>query len=329
MTWLVTGGAGYVGAHVVREFLAADIPVTVLDDLSTGQLAFIPAKVSFTRGTVLDGSVLERVFTEHSVTGVVHLAGSTDDAGSVLRPLHSYEQNVDGTSVLLAAMQDKGVGKIAFASSTAVYGMPTAEVLTEDLPPAPRTPFGESKLICEWLLRDQTVAAALAHTTLRLPDVVGTAEPTIFDPRSHAPLAAVFEALGQGRAPVITGDEHATPDGTLVREFVHAGDVALAIVAAVRRMDAGEPLETVYNLGTGEGISQRQLLEAVASGTGLAFEPEIGPGAAGTPARIVASSALAARDLGWAQRHPLDRMIATAWAARAAATEPDRALGAS
>ena len=311
MTWLVTGGAGYIGAHVVRQFLAADIPVTVLDDLSTGQLAFIPAKVSFTRGTVLDGSVLERVFGEHEVTGVVHLAGSTDDRGSVARPLHSYEQNVDGTSVLLAAMQDKGVNRMVFTSSVAVYGAPAVDVLTEDLPPAPRTPFGETKLICEWLLRDQTVAAGLRHTTLRLPDVIGSIEPTIFDPRSHAPLAPVFEALEQGRAPVIAGSE--------VRDLVHADDVALAILGAVRRMDADQPLESVYNLGSGTGISDAELLAAVGRATGTALEPGAASGPEGASARVVASGELAARDLDWLMRHPLDEMVASAWASRRAA----------
>jgi len=312
MTWLVTGGAGYIGAHVVRQFLAADIPVTVLDDLSTGQLAFIPAKVSFTRGTVLDGSVLERVFSEHAVTGVVHLAGSTDDTGSVARPLHTYEQNVDGTSVLLAAMQDKGVTRLVFTSSVAVYGNPSVEVLTEDLPPAPVTPFGESKLICEWLLRDQTVAAGLRHTTLRLPDVIGSTETTIFDPRSHAPLTAVFAALEQGRPPIV-----ADPS---VRDYVHPDDVALAILAAVKRMDADEPLEPVYNLGSGAGTSTSDLLAAVARATGVAVGAEVAATPAGTEQRVVASTALAARDLDWRARHPLDDMVATSWAARRAAT---------
>jgi UDP-glucose 4-epimerase len=315
MTWLVTGGAGYIGAHVVRAFLAADIPVTVLDDLSTGQLGFIPAKVSFTRGTVLDGSVLERVFTEHSVTGVVHLAGSTDDAGSVRRPLHTYEQNVDGTSVLLAAMQDKGVKRLVFTSSIAVYGTLTTPLLTEDLPPAPRTPFGESKLICEWLLRDQTVAAGLQYTILRLPEVIGTAAPTIFDPRSHAPLAALFEAAEKGLD---------VTDDAGVRDYVDADDVALAILEAVKRMDAGEPLETAYNLGSGSGTSAAELRAAVerATGTtvaGVTIEAHTGAHPATGAPNAVASGELAARDLNWRMRHPLDEMVATSWAARRAA----------
>ncbi len=310
MTWLVTGGAGYIGAHVVRQFLAADIPVTVLDDLSTGQLAFIPAKVSFTRGTVLDGSVLERVFSEHAVTGVVHLAGSTDEAGSVRRPLHTYEQNVDGTSVLLAAMQDKGVNRIVFTSTTAVYGAPMVDLLTEDLPPAPRTPFGESKLVCEWLLRDQTVAAGLRHTTLRLPEVIGSSEATIFDPRSHAPLAGLFAAAEQGG---VLADE------TGVGDYVHPDDVALAILEAVKRLDADAPLESAYNLGSGVGTSTAELRSAVARATGVTADPDGIPPSDDAAPRAVASGAWAARDLDWRMRHPLDDMVASSWAAHRAA----------
>jgi UDP-glucose 4-epimerase len=138
VTWLVTGGAGYIGAHVVREFLAADMRVTVLDDLSTGQLGFVPGRVSFTRGTILDGALLERIFDEHDVTGVVHVAGFKYAGVSVQRPLHTYEQNVDGTTVLLAAMQDRGVGKMVFSSSAAVYGTPDVDLVTEDTPKAPQ-----------------------------------------------------------------------------------------------------------------------------------------------------------------------------------------------
>ena len=180
-------------------------------------------------------------------------------------------------------------------------------VLTEDLPPAPRTPFGESKLVCEWLLRDQTVAAGLRHTTLRLPDVIGSGETTIFDPRSHAPLAAVFAALEQGQAP-----------GTVGGDYVHADDVARAIIAAVKRMDADEPLETVYNLGSGTAVSRAELLAAVGRAMGISVQLDGAPRPENEVPQIVASSGLAARDLDWRMRHPLDEMVATSWAAHRA-----------
>ncbi len=315
----MTGGAGYIGAHVVREFLAADIPVTVLDDLSTGELGFIPGRVSFTRGTILDGALLERVIEEHDVTGVVHVAGFKYAGVSVQRPLHTYEQNVDGTTVLLGAMQDRGVQKMVFSSSAAVYGTPDVDLVTEDTPKAPQSPYGESKLIGEWLLRDQEVAAGLRHTSLRYFNVVGSGDPSIRDVSPHNLFPLVFEALLSGATPRINGDDYPTPDGTNVRDYVHVSDIAKAHVAAAKRLDAGEPLEAAYNLGSGSGVSVAEIMAAIARVTGIAFEPEVAPRRPGDPPRIVANGDLAARDLDWRMRHSLDDMVASAWAARTAA----------
>lgn len=319
MTWLVTGGAGYIGAHVVREFLDAGMPVTVLDDLSTGRLGFLPGHVSFTRGTILDGSLLARVFDEHDVTGVVHVAGFKYAGVSVQRPLFTYEQNVDGTTVLLAAMQDRGVGRIVFSSSAAVYGTPDVDLVTEGTAKAPESPYGESKLIGEWLLRDQEVAAGLRHTSLRYFNVVGSGDPSIRDTSPHNLFPLVFDALVDGRTPRINGTDYPTPDGTCVRDYVHVSDIAKAHVAAARRLDADEPIERAYNLGSGSGVSVAEIMAAVARITGIPFEPELAARRPGDPPRIVANGDLAARDLDWAMRHSLDDMVASAWAARQAA----------
>jgi len=322
MTWLVTGGAGYIGSHVVREFVAAGMPVVVLDDLSSGRRPFLPADVPFARGSILDGALLQRVFAEHDVTGVVHLAGFKYAGVSVQRPLHTYEQNVDGTTVLLAAMQDSGVGLMVFSSSAAVYGTPDVDLVTEETPKAPESPYGETKLIGEWLLRDQERAAGLRHTSLRYFNVVGSGHPEVFDPSPHNLFPLVFDALLEGRAPKIYGDDYPTPDGTPVRDYVHVTDIALAHVAAAKRLEAGEPVEPAYNLGSGSGVSVAEIMAAVARVTGIAFEPEIAPRRAGDPPRIVASGELAARDLDWRMRHDLDEMVASAWnARRAAATD--------
>jgi UDP-glucose-4-epimerase len=320
VTWLVTGGAGYIGAHVVREFLAADMPVVVLDDLSSGREGFVPRGVPFARGTILDGALLQRVMDEHDVTGVVHIAGFKYAGVSVQRPLHTYEQNVDGTTVLLAVMQDRGVGKMVFSSSAAVYGTPDVDLVTEDTPKAPESPYGESKLIGEWLLRDQEIAAGLRHTSLRYFNVVGSGDPAIRDTSPHNLFPLVFDALAEGRLPRINGTDYPTPDGTCVRDYVHVSDIALAHVAAARRLDAGEPLERAYNLGSGAGVSVAEIMAAVARVTGIPFEPELGPRRAGDPPRIVANGDLAARDLDWRMRHSLDEMVSSAWAARQAAT---------
>ncbi len=320
MTWLVTGGAGYIGAHVVREFLAAGLPVVVLDDLSTGDTGFVPRAVPFARGTILDGSLVARVLDDHGVTGVVHVAGFKYAGVSVQRPLFTYEQNVDGTTVLLAAMQDRGVDRIVFSSSAAVYGTPDVDLVTEETPRVPQSPYGESKLIGEWLLRDQEIAVGLRHTSLRYFNVVGSGDPSIRDTSPHNLFPLVFEALVEGRAPTIHGDDYPTPDGTAVRDYVHVTDIARAHVAAARRLDAGEPLEPAYNLGSGSGSSVAEIMAAVARVTGIAFEPVVGPRRAGDPARIAADGSLAARDLDWRMRHSLDDMVASAWAARQAAT---------
>ena len=314
----MTGGAGYIGAHVVREFLAADIPVTVVDDLSTGQLGFLPGRVSFTRGTILDGALLEWVFDEHDVTGVVHVAGFKYAGVSVQRPLYTYEQNVDGTTVLLAAMQDRGVQKMVFSSSAAVYGTPDVEQVTESTPKAPQSPYGETKLIGEWLLRDQAFAAGLRHTSLRYFNVVGSGDPSIRDTSPHNLFPVVFDVLLGGETPQINGNDYPTPDGTAVRDYVHVADIAQAHVAAAKRLDAGEPVEAAYNLGSGAGVSVAEIMAAVARVTGIPFEPQVSPRRAGDPPRIVANGDLAARDLEWRMRHTLDDMVSSAWAARTA-----------
>jgi UDP-glucose 4-epimerase len=316
----VTGGAGYIGAHVVRAFREQGIDVVVVDDLSSGHEEFVPAGVPFYRGTILDGELLASVFAENAISGVVHVAGFKYAGVSVQRPLHTYEQNVTGTAVLLAAMQDAGVDAIVFSSSAAVYGTPDVDIVTEATPKSPESPYGESKLIGEWLLRDQGVAAGLRHTSLRYFNVVGSGERSLRDTSPHNLFPLVFDALVEGRTPRINGDDYPTPDGTCVRDYIHVADLAMSHVAAAKRLDAGEPMEPVYNLGSGDGVSVGQIMSTVAEVTGIAFTPEVGPRRPGDPARIVASGELAARDLDWKMRHTLEDMVRSAWEARQAAS---------
>ncbi|MDD9154234.1 UDP-glucose 4-epimerase GalE [Plantibacter flavus] len=319
MAWLVTGGAGYIGAHVVRAFQAEGIDVVVLDDLSSGHERFVPAGVPFVRGTLLDGSVLERTFSEFELSGVVHVAGYKYAGVSVQRPLHTYAQNVTATAMLLAAMEERRVERIVFSSSAAVYGTTDVDLVTEDTPKAPESPYGESKLIGEWLLRDQGVATGLRHTSLRYFNVVGSGTDEVYDTSPHNLFPLVFDALLAGRTPRINGDDYPTPDGTCVRDYLHVADLAAAHVAAAKRLDAGESLEAAYNLGSGDGSSVGEIMTAMAEVTGIDFTPEIMPRRAGDPARIVASGALAARDLDWRMRHDLRQMVESAWRARRAA----------
>ena len=318
MTWLVTGGAGYIGAHVVRAFTAVGLEAVVLDDLSSGHEEFVPAGIPFVRGSVDDADVVADTIARHGVEGVVHLAGFKYAGVSVDRPLHTYRQNVAGTLTLLETMAEQGVDAIVYSSSAAVFGTPDVDLVTEQTPTSPESPYGESKLVGEWLLRDQGRAGGLRHTSLRYFNVVGSGTPDVYDTSPHNLFPLVFEALLAGRTPQIRGDDHPTPDGTCVRDYIHVADLADAHVAAARALADGGALEPVYNLGSGDGLSVREIMTAVARVTGIDFEPEITARRPGDPARIVASGELAARDLGWQMRHSIDDMVRSAWDARSA-----------
>jgi UDP-glucose 4-epimerase len=316
MSWLVTGGAGYIGAHVVRAFEEVDLQAVVIDDLSSGHRAFVGPDTPFVEGTILDTDLVTRTCKEHAVEGVVHLAGFKYAGVSVQRPLHTYTQNVTGTASLLDAMGQAGVENIVFSSSAATFGTPHVEVVTEETPTSPESPYGESKLIGEWLIRDQAVATGLRHTSLRYFNVVGSGSDDLYDTSPHNLFPVVFEALIAGTTPRINGDDYDTPDGTCVRDYVHVTDLAMAHVVAARRLAAGDELAPVYNLGSGSGVSVRQIMDTVREVTDIDFTPEVGPRRAGDPARIVASGELAARDLEWQMRHDLRDMVASAWRAR-------------
>ncbi|RXZ72046.1 UDP-glucose 4-epimerase GalE [Agromyces albus] len=320
MSWLVTGGAGYIGSHVVRAFASRGIDVVVVDDLSSGRRSFLPEGTAFVQGTILDGSQLEMTFERFDVQGVVHLAGFKYAGVSVQRPLHTYRQNVTGTITLLAAMEARGVDRMVFSSSAAVYGTPDVDLVTEDTPKRPQSPYGESKLVGEWLIADQAVATGLRHTSLRYFNVVGSGTPQVFDVSPHNLFPLVFDALLDGRTPRINGNDYPTPDGTNVRDYLHVADLAEAHVVAAERLDSGKPIEPVYNLGSGTGVSVAEIMRAVADVTGIEFTPGIAPRRAGDPARIVASGDLAARDLEWRMRHSLAEMVESAWEARRAAS---------
>ncbi len=319
--WMVTGGAGYIGSHIVRALSAAGMTPVVLDDLSSGIEEFIPEGVAFVRTSILDTDAVADALREHSIDGVIHCAGFKYAGESVSRPLHTYRQNVTGTESLLDAMARAGVGRLVFSSSAGVYGTPPVERVTEGTATAPESPYGESKLIGEWLIRDQVRATSasdvpLAATSLRYFNVVGSGDDGVYDASPHNLFPKVIAALAAGEAPRINGTDYATPDGTCVRDYVHVSDIAAAHVVAARKLAAGEKLEPVYNLGSGEGASVFELVGALQTAAGSTAEPVIGPRREGDPARIVADGTLAARDLDWATRHSLKAMAASAWAAR-------------
>ena len=317
MTWLVTGGAGYIGSHVVRDLLGADIGVVVLDDLSTGRRGFVPEGVPFVEASLLDTDAVTRALKEYNATGVIHIAGFKFAGISVDKPLHTYQQNVIATMSLLDAMDAAGVRNVVFSSSSSVYGNAASGLVTEDTPFNPTSPYGESKVIGEWLLRNQGVARGLNHTSLRYFNVVGSGHTELPDVSPYNLFSMVFAGLERGEVPVIFGDDYETPDGTCVRDYIHVSDLAAAHVAAATRMAQGQSIEPAYNVGSGDGASVAEMMSAIARVMGNDFTPKIGPRRAGDPARVVASGALAARDLGWAMTHSVDEMISSALEARA------------
>jgi UDP-glucose 4-epimerase len=322
MTWLVTGGAGYIGSHVVKAFTAAGVDCLIVDSLASGHRSFVPPDVPLVVASILDTGTVARAMTEHHVTGVVHLAGFKYAGVSVREPLLTFEQNVEGTVSLLRAMETADVGHLVFSSSAAVYGTPKVERVTEETPTAPESPYGESKLAGEWLIRDQGIAKGLKHTSLRYFNVVGSGSPELYDSSPHNLFPLVLRALAAGQTPKIFGNDYSTPDGTCIRDYVHVSDLATSHVAAARALDSGVPLERVYNLGSGDGVSVRQIMDTVRQVTGIDFEPEIAPRRPGDPDRIVAAGDLAARDLDWRMRHTLEDMVSSAYRAQrlAAAT---------
>ena len=316
MTWLVTGGAGYIGAHVVHAMVAAGEPVVVLDDLSTGDadrlegLGSVPLVV----GSVRDRGLVRRVLREHAVQGVVHVAGKKQVAESVADPLTYYAENVEGLVALLESCHATGVRRFVFSSSAAVYGSPDTDPVGEDAPCRPLSPYGQTKLAGEWLLRDCATAWGLVATSLRYFNVAGAAQPRLGDVGAANLVPLVFAALDAGCPPVVFGDDHATPDGTGVRDYVHVADVAAAHLAAARALAAGSAGGT-YNVGRGAGCSVRDVLRVVATVTGADTTPTVAGRRSGDPASVVAAVDRIERELGFRARRDLHDMVASAWAA--------------
>ena len=319
MTWLVTGGAGYIGAHIVSSLRAAAIPVVVYDNLSTGVRSRIPDEVPFVEGDVRDRDLAVRVLGDHGVSGVIHLAARKSVPESVANPAQYYGENVAGFERLLDAMTEVGVNALVHSSSASVIGTPAGELVDEDEPTRPESPYGRTKLICEWMLADWAAAGRLDYLNLRYFNVAGAAAPELGDLGESNLIPMVFRALTEGRPPQVFGDDYPTRDGSCVRDFVHVVDVADAHVAAVRRLNreraAGRRLAGTYNVGRGEGVTVKEVLECVRRITGRPFSYEVGPRRAGDPAQVVGSVERIAGELGWRAKADLADMVTSAWAA--------------
>jgi UDP-glucose 4-epimerase len=314
---LVTGGAGYIGSHVVQQLRARGTPVVVLDNLATGFRQAVQ-DAPLVVGDVADRALVDRVIAGHGVGAVMHLAGSSVVPEAMREPLKYYGNNSAATRVLLEACLQAGVHRFIFSSSAAVYGMPPDGIARESAIPAPINPYGRSKLVCEWQLHDLAAASELRYVALRYFNVAG-ADPQgrIGQATARAmPLVKVAceHAVGKRGHLSVLGTDYPTPDGTGVRDYIHVSDLARAHLDALDYLAGGGDSQ-VLNAGYGHGYSVREVFASVqrAAGRPLVLREE--PRRAGDPPSVVAANERLREVLGWRPRFDdLDTMVRTALA---------------
>ncbi|GAA2722476.1 MULTISPECIES: UDP-glucose 4-epimerase GalE [Streptomyces] len=309
-TFLVTGGAGYVGSVVAEHLLRAGHRVTVLDDLSTGHRDAVPEGADFVEGRVQDAAR----HVNGSYDAVLHFAACSQVGESVADPEKYWRNNTGGTLDLLAAMREAGVRRLVFSSTAAVYGEPAAVPLTEDAPTAPTNPYGASKLAVDHMIAGECAAHGLGAVSLRYFNVAGAhgRHGERHAPETHLIPIVLQVALGEREAVDVFGDDYPTPDGTCVRDYIHVADLAEAHLLALDAVRPGEHL--VCNLGNGNGFSVREVVETVRKVTGHPVPERPAPRRPGDPAVLVASAARAAEVLGWRPRRPdLAGIVEDAW----------------
>jgi UDP-glucose 4-epimerase len=313
-TWMLTGGAGYIGAHVLRALQASGREVVVLDDLSTGVAAKVPDGVPLLRANVGDRMTVGAALRDFDVTGVVHLAAKKAVGESVEQPEFYYRENVDGMLSLLEAMADAGTSALVYSSSAAVYGNPSEEFVSENAPLIPESPYGQTKVIGEWMTRNSAVNRDLSWTALRYFNVAGAASPELGDTSVFNLIPMVFRALAEDRRPQVFGDDYPTPDGSCIRDYIHVADLAdahVAAAAACERPGVGE----AYNVGRGQGVSVFEVMTVISEVVGFDVNAEVGARRPGDPAQLVALAAKVNNDLGWSAKYDLREMVTSAWAA--------------
>ncbi len=313
-TWLITGGAGYIGSHVVRALIESGRKVVVLDDFSSGLERKVPAGVPIVRASIADRAVVAEALRTFRVDGVIHLAAKKAAGESVMRPLYYYRENVSGMVELIAAMSEAGVAKLVYSSSAAVYGTPISNPITEDALLKPESPYGETKVIGEWLARDAGVADGVSWVALRYFNVAGAASDDLGDNSINNLIPMVFRALALGERPQIFGDDYPTADGTCIRDYIHVADLADAHVVAAARCESSRSAE-IFNVGRGVGSSVREVMDTIGSVIGRDVEPEIVARRVGDPPASTAATGYIEGTLGWRATHDLRAMVASAWSA--------------
>jgi UDP-glucose 4-epimerase len=316
MSILITGGAGYIGSHMVLELVDAGEHVVVLDNLSTGFRWAVAEPATLVVGDVGDEALLEQIIEEHAIQAIIHFSGSIVVPESVADPLGYYLNNTVKSRSLIATAVATGVPHFIFSSTAAVYGNPKETPVPEDAELRPMSPYGTSKLMTELMLADTARAHDLRYVALRYFNVAG-ADP---DGRSgqstpratHLIKVACETALGKRPHMDVFGTDYPTPDGTCVRDYIHVKDLARAHVAALRHLCAGGA-SAVFNCGYSKGYSVLQVIDAVKRVSGVDFEVRLSARRAGDPASIVAGSERIRADLGWVPEHDdLDRIVAQA-----------------
>jgi UDP-glucose 4-epimerase len=306
MTVLVTGGAGYIGSHMVYELADAGERAVVLDNLSTGFDWAIAKGVPLVVGESGDQALVARLIREHSVDAIIHFAASIVVPDSVRDPLGYYRNNTMNSRALIECAVQAGVRHFIFSSTAAVYGNPAEVPVTEDAPTAPISPYGWSKLMTEIMLRDAGAAYGLQHVILRYFNVAG-ADPKARTGQStraatHLIKVAAETALGEREKLDVFGNDYPTPDGTCIRDYIHVSDLVRAHADALRHLRSGAPSLTL-NCGYGHGFSVLEVIEAIKRVSGADFKVDIAPRRAGDPAQIVAHSGQAREKLGWRPRY--------------------------
>lgn len=317
MKVLVTGGAGYIGSHVVRSLAERGDSVVIVDDLSEGLLPRVAPHQLLSLDIASEGAIeaLVDFMKSEKVEAVIHLAARKKVGESVEKPEWYYSQNIGGQANLLMAMREANVRKLVFSSSAATYGMPDVDQVTEDTECRPINPYGETKLIGEQLVSRSAVAWGLRGVNLRYFNVAGAGWPDLADTAVANLIPIVFSAIRSGKTPKVFGDDYQTPDGSCVRDYVHVQDLALAHLAALDYLESESREYNTFNVGTGLGSSVFKVLEEIRKVSGVDFKLEVVPRRAGDPPYLCADVNRIKRTLGWQAKYGLHEIVESAWTA--------------